>query len=119
MAKTKEELDTLRIEYETLNNKLNELTDDELKIVAGGKSVPNNQEAGPKYSNGSNVRFYLWNDGLEVNGTIQKSHWDNENNQYAYDIWHDTVRTIRGWQVDYINACVEENILEENIKYSI
>ena len=44
MAKTEEELDTLRIEYETLNNKLNELTDDELKIVVDGKSVPNNQE---------------------------------------------------------------------------
>ena len=119
MAKTKEELDTLKIEYETLNNKLNELTDDELKMVVGGKSVPNNQEAGPKYSNGSNVRFYLGNNGLEVNGTIQKSHWDNENNQYAYDIWHDTVRTIRGWQVDYINVCVEKNMLEESIKYSI
>ena len=31
MAKTQEELNTLKTEYETLNNKLKELTDDELK----------------------------------------------------------------------------------------
>ena len=36
MAKTKEELNTLKVEYETLNNKLKELTEDELKKVIGG-----------------------------------------------------------------------------------
>ena len=36
MAKTKEELNQLKIEYETLNNKLNELSEDELKLVTGG-----------------------------------------------------------------------------------
>lgn len=36
MAKTKEELDLLKKEYETLNNKLVELTDDELQEIAGG-----------------------------------------------------------------------------------
>ena len=39
MAKTQEELDTLRIEYETLNNKLKELTNDELKQVSSGEGI--------------------------------------------------------------------------------
>ena len=34
--KTKEELKELKNEYETLNNKLKELTEDELKEVVGG-----------------------------------------------------------------------------------
>ena len=34
--KTKEELNALKEEVETLNNKLKELTDDELKQVTGG-----------------------------------------------------------------------------------
>ena len=36
MAKTKEELNTLKQECEALNNKLNELTSEELEEVAGG-----------------------------------------------------------------------------------
>ena len=36
MAKTKEELNQLKQEYESLNNKLKELTEDELQIVVGG-----------------------------------------------------------------------------------
>ena len=36
MAKTQEELNTLKVEYETLNNKLKELSEDELKDVIGG-----------------------------------------------------------------------------------
>ena len=36
MAKTQEELNELKNEYETLNNKLQELTEDELMQVAGG-----------------------------------------------------------------------------------
>ena len=36
MAKTKEELNNLKIEYETLNSKLKELTEEELKLVTGG-----------------------------------------------------------------------------------
>ena len=36
MAKTKEELNELKIEYESLNEKLKELSDDELKQVTGG-----------------------------------------------------------------------------------
>ena len=39
MTKTKEELDQLKQECETLANKLKELTDDELKQVTGGASV--------------------------------------------------------------------------------
>ena len=36
MAKTKEELVTLKQEYQTLTTKLHELSDDELKYVVGG-----------------------------------------------------------------------------------
>ena len=36
MAKTQEELNVLKEEYETLTNKLKELTEDELKNVVGG-----------------------------------------------------------------------------------
>ena len=41
MKKTKEELNTLKQEYETLNNKLQELTEDELKEVSGGTNLAN------------------------------------------------------------------------------
>ena len=40
MAKTQEELNALKKEVETLNNKLKELTDEELKQVAGGHGAP-------------------------------------------------------------------------------
>lgn len=36
MAKTKEELKKLKLEYETLAAKLQELTEEELKLVTGG-----------------------------------------------------------------------------------
>ena len=38
--KTKEELNALKEEVETLNKKLAELTEDELKAVVGGHSTP-------------------------------------------------------------------------------
>ena len=37
--KTQEELNQLKVEYETLNNKLKELSEDELGYVTGGHSV--------------------------------------------------------------------------------
>ena len=39
MTITQKELIKLKQEYETLNNKLKELTEDELKIVTGGSSL--------------------------------------------------------------------------------
>ena len=36
IAKTQKELNTLKQEYESVKNKLKELTDDELQIVVGG-----------------------------------------------------------------------------------
>ena len=39
MAKTQEELIELKKEYETLSNKLKELTEDELSIVVGGQNI--------------------------------------------------------------------------------
>ena len=44
IMKTKEELELLKQEYESLNNKLKELSEDELKIVTGGFVVPKNNE---------------------------------------------------------------------------
>ena len=40
MAKTQEELNQLKNEYESLANKLQELTEDELKQVTGGYPDP-------------------------------------------------------------------------------
>ena len=37
--KTKEELTQLKIEYETLNNKLKELSEEELEMVTGGENL--------------------------------------------------------------------------------
>ena len=39
MAKTQEELNLLKIEYETVTNKLNELSENELGYVTGGNPV--------------------------------------------------------------------------------
>ena len=39
MTKTKEKLNELKNEYETLNNKLKELSEDELSIVTGGNNL--------------------------------------------------------------------------------
>lgn len=41
MAKTKEELNILKTEYETLTSKLKELNEDELMQVTGGIATPN------------------------------------------------------------------------------
>ena len=41
MSKTKEELDALKKEIETLNEKCRELTPEELKDVTGGATGPN------------------------------------------------------------------------------
>ena len=41
--KTKEELNALKEEVETLNKKLAELSEEELKQVAGGKIVPSSE----------------------------------------------------------------------------
>ena len=39
MAKTKEELNLLKIEYETVKNKLKELTEEELNMITGGEDI--------------------------------------------------------------------------------
>lgn len=39
MAKTKEELDKIKKEVEELNNKLSELTQEELQQVSGGTNI--------------------------------------------------------------------------------
>ena len=51
MAKTKEELNTLKVEYETLNKKLKELTEEELNMVTGGDDITGLD------ANGSNQLF--------------------------------------------------------------
>ena len=47
MAKTKEELNELKKEYETLNSKLKELTEEELNMVTGGEDIPGLEAIGP------------------------------------------------------------------------
>ena len=50
VIKTKEELDALKEEVETLNKKLHELTEEELEQVFGGRSMP------------LDIRFKFYND---------------------------------------------------------
>ena len=47
MIKTKEELNTLKVEYKTLSSKLKELNEDELKQVIGGNDIPGLEAIGP------------------------------------------------------------------------
>lgn len=47
MAKTKEELDKLKQEYEVLVNKLKELNEDEMMLVTGGSKDSNEYQANP------------------------------------------------------------------------
>ncbi len=56
MSKTQEELIQLKIEYESLNNKLKELTEDELKEVTGGGPCPSPTPSPSELSaNGSGI----------------------------------------------------------------
>lgn len=57
MAKTKEELEKLKKEYQTLTSELQELSEDELKQVTGGEYPPS--EAGGLYtaSNGGIIKI--------------------------------------------------------------
>ena len=43
MAKTKEELDQLKKEYEELNNKLRDLSEDEINLITGGSQQKDEQ----------------------------------------------------------------------------
>lgn len=52
MAKTQEELKQLKQEYESLSNKLKELSDDELKQVTGGGSIFDMPENNTIYEHG-------------------------------------------------------------------
>lgn len=47
MAKTKDELKAIKLEYESLNNKLSELSEEELKEVVGGIDIPGLEHIGP------------------------------------------------------------------------
>lgn len=44
MAKTKEELNQLKKEYQNFKTKLSELTEDEIKEIVGGFNVPGGPE---------------------------------------------------------------------------
>ena len=55
--KTKEELNALKEEVETLNRKLHELTDEELEQVSGGGS--NNRCDGCEYNSNGACRSYM------------------------------------------------------------
>lgn len=52
MAKTQEELKQLKQEYESLNNKLKELTEDEFKLVTGSGVIEDYNEKIKHYLDG-------------------------------------------------------------------
>ena len=51
MPKTKEELQQLKNRYESLNNELKELTEEELRLVIGGFANVELEQAGNNYNN--------------------------------------------------------------------
>lgn len=57
MAKTKEELNTLKNEYEAVANKLKELNDDELGYVTGGSTLDHRETDG-SVSNPRKAKVY-------------------------------------------------------------
>ena len=81
MAKTQEELNQLKVEYETLTKKLKELSDSELKMVTGG--LP--------YSSGDEMlcSIYLGTQGIytecpsEYKGTLSQCEYCHLNNQLS------------------------------------
>ena len=52
MAKTSEELKQLKQEYESLSNKLKELTEDEFKLVTGSGTIEDYNEKLKHYIDG-------------------------------------------------------------------
>ena len=66
MAKTQEELKELKTEYETLNNKLKELSDDELKVVTGGLCEYKSLEKDTCFVKGECFRYVLVYDYPEI-----------------------------------------------------
>ena len=74
--KTKEELNALKEEIETLNKKLADLTEEELKQVAGGTT--NRGEILPcKYC--PEWTFQTWT-GVDLG-------WDSDGNRHMCDLW--------------------------------
>ena len=65
MSKSKEELNALKEEVETLSRKLHELTDEELEQVSGGNTYSGHQAA---HSLGlNNTDGFPMNDGVSKN----------------------------------------------------
>ena len=88
MPKTKEELSTLKQEYESLNNKLKELTNEELKQVTGGYTV--NEDGTYSFKMGEK---YITTLGLIDHTTLYDVAYDQPNvskdsyvNCYCYEI---------------------------------
>ena len=70
MAKTKEELNALKLEYESLLNKLNDLSDDELIQVAGGMRTGGDIYIGTVNKNEDNSILKFDNNNIEGDGGI-------------------------------------------------
>ncbi len=73
--KSKEEIEQIRNEYINLNKKLTKLTDDELKQVVGGSSIPGLETIGPcPYFSSSNLN----SEGNQQKGSINEviGEWD-------------------------------------------
>lgn len=96
MAKTQEELKELKEEYEALNAKLKELSEEEIKLVTGGANVRNDDGTitllkGQCYYD-SYSPFYntykVLNDYINVSDNTSIScllQWKTTGNQYKYE----------------------------------
>ena len=81
MAKTKEELNALKLEYESLLNKLNDLSDDELIQVAGGMRTGGDIYIGSVNKNEDNSILKFDNNNIEGDGGISGGIIINSNDE--------------------------------------
>lgn len=97
-------------------NSIKELNEEELDKITGGV---NTEEQGPKYKEGTYVKF-VGIGGMLIIGRIDFVEWDQNYNQYFYHIYHDEVRflEIDTKEVKYLEANTE-GILECDIKYEL
>ena len=108
MAKTQEELNQLKKEYEALNSKLKELTEEELKLVTGGIG-----ENGYKYSFRSTDWVYLSNTKTErffINYNVDTNNDDYKiTGEVGHVGIHEDFRPSKTMRAKEIYECYKEH----------
>ena len=97
--------------------KIVELKDEELEKVSGG-SQPNTLEQGSKYTEKTQVKFYVLG-CIQTIGIIEKVNWNYSVNQFVYEIKYGLTRYITpDGQVDWLQHGTAQ-VNEEDIIYDL